>query len=324
MYASRLLAALAVLPMLAAAQDTQEHAFHFTTPTTEQASQDMRTALMTISDMRMIAMDDAAHTVRVRGTEEQMKLGEWIVSQLDKPVTPNFSGASPVYRMKDGDEPVARIYYLTAGTAQDRNETATVLRTITDVRRIFIVQEGAIAVRGTQEQIDAADWLMAAIDKPALAGEHLFSQTPRPREDDRFIRVFSYPTGSVQDLNEVGTMLRTITDTRRLFMLSGKHLIFQRGTKEQAAMSEWLMKQLTQELPKKTAQMSEDQAAPGKEVIRVFYLPASTPTKTMNETMTSVLKTAGIRRVFGYSNARVVAVRATPAQMAAAVPLIQQ
>src|SRR5690349_16672802 len=103
MYAFRLAVVAALLPVFALAQETQEHAFQFKTPSTEKASMEMRTALITISDTKMIAMDDAAHTVRVRGTEEQMKLGEWVVSQLDKPVTPNYSGASTVYRMKDGD-----------------------------------------------------------------------------------------------------------------------------------------------------------------------------------------------------------------------------
>ncbi len=121
MLSFRVAAAAALVPMFAAAQ-AQEKTFRFTTPATEQASMEMRTALTTISDTKMVAMDDAAHTVRVRGTDEQVKLGEWIVSQLDKPVTPNYSGASTVYRMKDSDEPVARIYYVTGGTAQDRNE----------------------------------------------------------------------------------------------------------------------------------------------------------------------------------------------------------
>jgi hypothetical protein len=66
-----------------------------------------------------------------------------------------------------GDD-VARVFELRyAQTPQQVQEIVTILRSVGDIRRLFVRNEQrAVALRGTAEQVALAAWLVSELDKP--------------------------------------------------------------------------------------------------------------------------------------------------------------
>ena len=118
-----------------------------------------------ISGLTEASLDDAQHSLTLKGTPEQMALAEWLVKSLD--VSTNGPGDPNVgapYRVSGTDDSV-RVFYLTyTGTVQETQEVATLIRTIGEIRQVAVYQpQGALIIRGTAEQLAMVDWMSAQL-----------------------------------------------------------------------------------------------------------------------------------------------------------------
>ena len=165
-----------------------------------------------------------------------------------------------------------RTFYLThTATTQQFLEVVTAIRTITDIREVSTdIDQKSATVHATAPQIAMAEWLFNELDSP-VAQPALPHEYRTPETNDDVVRVFYVITApTVQDFQEAATLVRTITDTRRVFTYNGRNALVMRGTGAQMGLAEWLLKELEPEAPSSTHQYQ----MPGNDdVVRVMRLP---------------------------------------------------
>jgi hypothetical protein len=127
------------------------------------------TDIRSIGDIRRIftawAPDLAPEIVAMRGTNDQIALGDWLFQQLEQASPVDQNTASIEYRMSEGaPENVVRIFYLPRSlTVQKFQNVAQNLRTQTGVRRLFTYNAPrALIVRGTPDQMNRVAELLQA------------------------------------------------------------------------------------------------------------------------------------------------------------------
>ncbi len=297
----------------------QDRVFTLKHAGTVQEFQEIANVIRTITEIRDMTADNAQQTVAVHGTTEQLGLAGWLVTQLDQPVG-SVSAAVPEYKGPANNE-VVRVLYLThAGTVQDFQEIANATRTITELRRVFTYNDGrAMVVRGAPEQVAMAEWTAHELDQRTSA-------TPDYAiGGNDSIRIFSVANAkSVSDFQEMANTLRTMAEIRRVFTYSGGRAMAVRGTPEELAMADWLLKQLDKPGPQSQASEEFRVAGAADDVMRVFYLPPAQTTQAFQQSAAQIRTTLQIRRVFTYNSLRALSVRGTESQLALAQHMIEE
>ena len=100
----------------------------------------------------------------LRGTADQIAVAEWLFNDLDKQ---SQNPGTHEYRLPGGGDDVVRVFYLMhAATAQRLQQIATEVRSMAEIRRLFIYNAPrAVAMRGTAAQIALADRLIQERDR---------------------------------------------------------------------------------------------------------------------------------------------------------------
>jgi hypothetical protein len=241
------------------AADNQNRVFHFTHTETAQELQEVATVIRAISDFRQASVDPAQKTLVLRGTAAQIALADWLFNGFDRPGNRqphDQQSADQVkreYRLSGGGDNVVRVFYLThAGTPQALQEVATLVRSMADIRRLFTYNAPrAMTLRGTADQIALAEWLVNELDNSAnrQAGAQQ-SQNAAPHEysmsggGDDVVRVY-YLThaGAPQNLQDIAVHVRSTAQVPRLFIYNAPRAMALRGTAEQIALADRLIKE---------------------------------------------------------------------------------
>ncbi len=313
-----------------------DRVFHFANGDTVQDCQEIATVVRYMADIRDASVDTAQKALAVRGTAGQVALAEWLITELDNRANRQAArNAAPhEYRVSPNTDDVVRAFYLAhAQTAQELQEVATNLRSMTDIRRVFTYNAAkAIVVRGTAGQGAFAEWVVNALDKPrpATGQQTAAAQDFRvsPAGDD-LGRVFHLAHAqTTQDLQEIAVLIRSLGDIIRVFVCNAPKAIVLRGTPVQVAMSEWLVKELDQAPNRQPAQTSvphEYRMSPGADdLVRVFYLARAGTMQEVQGIARDIRITTGVKRIFTYSAAKAVTLRGTVDQMTLAERLIKE
>jgi hypothetical protein len=241
----------------APAQPEVSRAFHFTAVDNVQNLNEVATTFRSIADIPMVAANTSEKTLTLTGTATQIALGEWLSAQFDKAPSSqalqSLGGAKHQYRVSDSSDDVVKVFYLTnPQDAQHMAEVGTVVRSAVNSKRVFLYSAlRAIAVRGTADQVNLAEFLVGELDKPDVGQAPMpanSASTPyviasEPREN--LVRVFFLPsTKTIRTFQEVATLARNIGDIRYAFTYNGPREVVIRGTEEQLAVTAWLFKEL--------------------------------------------------------------------------------
>jgi hypothetical protein len=214
------------------------------------------TIVRTTTDMLRVGTYGGRRAIALRGTPDQVALAVWTVDELDRP-----AGQEPTsreYRMPSTADPrgetAVRIFHTAnAATIQDFQEIATAVRNIADIRRVSTYNPSKVFIaRASPEQIVLADWVLQQLDKtvapPATAGAYPGSNIYKydtPYDRDNMVRVFYLPqTGSVQEFQQIATRVRTTASLRRVFTYNTPRAMAVRGTADQVATAERMVKEL--------------------------------------------------------------------------------
>jgi len=215
--------------------DQRDRTFYLTHTATTQQFQEVATAIRTIADIKQISTENDQKRVTVRATDPQIAMAEWLFNELDSPI------AQPAvpheYRTPGTTDDVVRVFYLiTAPTVQDFQEVATLVRTITDIRRVFTYNaRHALTVRGTDAQIALAEWLVKEIVPDPPSSTHQYEMAG----NDDLVRVLRLPhTATVQDFQKAATEIRQATQIQKVFTYNRLRAAAFRGTADQIAMAE--------------------------------------------------------------------------------------
>ena len=239
---------------MASGNDNIVRIFYLTNTPTVQSFQEVATLIRTIAEIRRVFTYIAPRAMVMRGTADQMAVAEWLVNEMGHTANAQVSHE---YRMPANSDPrgevVVHVFHVAqAATVQDFQEVATAIRTIGDITRVFTYNAPRIvAVRSTAEQIVLAQWLLQQLDKPAIGqpgAPAVLSSTAyeyqTPYDADNIVRVFYLHSPTVQDFQQIATQIRTKTSMRRVFTYNAPRAMAVRGTVDQIAMAERMVKEL--------------------------------------------------------------------------------
>ena len=104
----------------------------------------------------------------MKGTADQIAAAAWLTAEMDKP-----GGATGTrdFPFSDPKAPLMQVAYLShVDIPRDLQEIVNAIRSVVDIQRCYAMnQQKAIVMRGSAEQVKAADWLLEALDRPAGA-----------------------------------------------------------------------------------------------------------------------------------------------------------
>ena len=212
-----------------------------------------------------------------------------------------------------------------AQTRRDVLEVATVMRAVAGVRQVFVNdQQKSVTVRGTADEVRLAEWLVAALDRPATVPQEYAMPGPG---DDR-IRVFHLTHAETpQDLNEMVTLIRTLADAQHASVYNLPKALVLRGNAWRISLAEWLIGELNQPpntpSPAGPREYHLQGVSDDENLVRIFYTHART-----SEELWSIVK--GMRsavkvlpRSFVNTARGAIIVRASAEKIAAAEQALQ-
>ena len=318
---------LLILVAISAAAQSVDRVFNL--PNTEgQNIQELGTLLRTITDTSDVSVSAEQRSISVKGTTEQMALMEWLIKRLDQPFSAQRNADTNEYTMSNTAEGIVWLSYVpNAATVQDFQEIATAVRTTADIRRVFTYNAPrAIVFRGRPEEIALAKWVVGELDRPLDAPKrHDAKDEYRvpPASDDVTREFYAAHAETIQEFQELATVIRTMCDIRRVFTYNSLRAISLRGTPDQMAMAEWLFDRMDVPL---AVRKPGDFTVPktSDDIMRIDYL-ANTPTvQDFQNAARAIRDATQIRRVFTYNSRRVIALRGTTDQLARAKQMIAE
>lgn len=281
-------------------------------------------------EIRDPQLDHEQSSLRVAGSEAQLAAAEWLLSEIDKPAVQvgAEAHASSVYRIDGATDDALRVFYLKGGrTQQETNEAAAVMKWIVDIPRLFLhSQTGGIVVRGTQEQLDAAEWVWLTIERNGAGGAaelriKLYGK-------DQVLRAYRMPVEwSLQELNEAAALLRGIVDLRWLYTYGRTKTILTRNDEAHISAASWLAAEVLR-APSKELAISEAfrmADAHGEGVVKVVRMPAEKyDYEGLLKLAANVRMQTKIARLYILRGPRMIALRGTEAQIAQAEKMLQE
>lgn len=307
-----------LIPAAFAQPAPADRVFRFAHTEAPQQLQEIATVVRSIAEVKDLAVNPAAKTLTVRADALQMGIVEWLLDELDRPVSPQAAPVSREYRMAGDAGERVRILYFTAGrTPQDLQEAATMVRSLGEIPRLFTYSAAkAIVVRGAAPQVALAAWLVQELNetgRKAASGDHLLGS-------DDAARVFYLAnTPSIPDLQEVAVLVRSITGIRRLFTYNSGRALAIRGTPEQLALAGWLVRELDQPAGQGTR---EYKLPEGDDRVRIFYVTGAETPQQLYDVATKVRSATQVQRLFTYSRRKALALRGSAEHMAVAERLV--
>jgi hypothetical protein len=123
-----------------------------------QELQELAVAIRSTTEIRRAFAMHKPRALIFRSRAADIALAEWLMAALDKPGA-NVT-AMEQYRLPGDDDVVAVYYVPRAGNAQNLQQTASSVRSTTQIRRMFVYPvPRAVVARGTAAQMAAAEKL---------------------------------------------------------------------------------------------------------------------------------------------------------------------
>jgi type II secretory pathway component GspD/PulD (secretin) len=317
----RVLGFLSAAIVASAAFGQTERVLHVTQNQTSDQMGQIATTLRATTDIERVLANADQGTVSVIGTPVQLDMAVWLVKELDQSVQPS---GPQVYRPPASTDDSLRVFFLAhPRTPQQLNEFVTNVRNIVDVRRLFTYPAlNAIVLRGTDSQVAMTAWLVNQLDQPVGTASPAPNQYKLTADD--LGRVFNLTNPQTpQQIQEMVTLIRSVADVQRIFVYNARKSVAMRGTSEQIALAEWLVKLLDRPAP--AAGTNEYRLTKGPDnLVRVFYLPSSRTQQERLDVAVQVRSTTHMGRLFVYSPLGALAVRGTVGQVATAEKVIEE
>jgi len=314
---------------LAFAQNTAR-VFHLHHIETQQDLDDFTTMVRTIADASQLITDAAQKTLSIRGTPSQIAIAEFLFTELDRQTVPD--SVTQEFRVANNADDVVHVFFAPhTATVQEFQEVATTIRTIAEIRRVFTyTTPRALAVRGTADQVAAAQFLIRELDQPADAKRttsRQYQMIDTANHGETAVQVFYLPyAATVQQFQEVATVIRTIGEVRRIFTYNTPRALIVRGTSDQVAFTSWMVNELGKPVTAGTASTTYQYASNdrnGENFIRVYYVKDTPTVAAFQQLATQIRTTTQMRRVFTYNESRALTLRGNEAQLATAEQMLQ-
>jgi type II secretory pathway component GspD/PulD (secretin) len=222
-----------------------------------------------------------------------------------------------------------RVFQLSqTDTAQNVQEVTNVVRAMSEATATADQTAKSVSVHGTSAQIALAEWLLSELEQPAASGTapatHPYTNA---RGQEEVVRVFSL--GYLQtpaELQQLINLVRSMSDMQRVFPYNSLKLLVARGSADQIALADWLIRQLDHPAvtPAPDTGTREIQVTPTLvRTVRVFYLSHNQSPQDI-QGIIDQLRTTGTQRIYHFNAQKAVAVAGTADQVTAAENLVRQ
>jgi hypothetical protein len=290
----------ALIPTITFPQ-TQSQSQTFPLPNrTEQDRAELGVGLRILAEIPTTPQPDG---LSVTGTPEQLAFAKWLLRELEQ--APPAAATETTFAGE-----TVRLVPLRPDSLQDRNEIATAVRVIADIRRVFVPSARKLMViRTSRDQADLASWLTAELNQPSAPASPL-----RNAADER-VRVFYLPSQlSMPAFQEQAAGIRTLARCRRVLTVNAPRALILRGTPEQLRIAEWMTSVLNAPDRKPSQSFNLDAG----ETITVFAVAPQTEVPDLMRTFAEARKASGALDSVAVSNSRLIVMRGTPDQIAKA------
>ena len=236
--------------------------------------------------------------------------------------------AVSAYPQTPATTPVDRVYHLThADTPEEMNEIATAVRSLGDIRQIFVIaKDKVMTVHAASDKMAFADWLVGELNRAAPDPSSTAHQYRVPGADDEVVRMFYLAhSRRPQDTLEIVTAVRLVVDVKRIFVSNRLKAMAVSGTEAQMHMVEWLVGELDK--PGETIEPGPHEyrmTGDSDQVARVFYLAHVDTPQDLQQIAVAVRTSTNMQWLFINNARKALTARGTPEQIAAAERLIAQ
>src|ERR1022692_3035067 len=228
-----------------------------------------------------------------------------------------------------------KVFYFThLDTPQALQEVTNMVRVVGDIRDLSPdAAKQSLTVKGTAEQIAAAGWLTAEMDKPAGATgprDYPFNDARAPLARVVYLSHVDNP----RDLQEIVNAMRSVVDIQRGVPMAQQKAIVMRGMPEQVKAAGWLIGVLDQPpgvqpggAPPPDYRLPQEDWSytRGAElVVRVAPLTTIDTPQAIQGMVNTVRSIVDMQRCFPLNARRVLVMRGNDEQMALAAWLLQQ
>jgi hypothetical protein len=205
--------------------------------------QDIVNAMRSVLDVQRIFPMSQQKAIVMRALPSQVKAADWVLGVLDQPaVAPPGGVAAPNYRLPEEDwdaraDLAVRVAALTfVDTLQAVQEVANLVRSMADISRCYpLVSRKFLVMRGNDDQVALAGWLLKQLDGPAGLGTNEFKMSG---PGNQIAQVAHVNTGTAESLQETVSRIRTETNMSRVFAFPARSAVAMRGTADQLSQAQ--------------------------------------------------------------------------------------
>jgi hypothetical protein len=231
------------------------------------------------------------------------------------------------------DGETARVFrFAHADSPQQRQEIVNAIRSVAEVQRIVIDNRaGAVALRGTPEQLDLSAWVFGELDRaPAATAATVVEPHQIPGDYAPQVRAFFLAHGgNPEKIQEIVNTVRSVADVQRLVAYDPNSVLVLRGNADQVELAAWIIRNLDKPAgPQSEAKPLEytftDSSPRPATAVRMFRLSHSTTPQAMQDLVNAIRAIGDVQRVMVDTAIATVTMRGTPAQAAMATWLVQE
>ena len=216
-------------------------------------------------------------------------------------------------------------------TVQSAQEIAAVIKMIAGITQASLSTEQplTLTIGGTADQLALAEWLFVELDQLDPGQPNPVMHEYRLTGVENVVRVYhAAHTSTVQELQELATSIRAITDLRLLITQNAQRAVVMRGNADQMAVNEWLLSQMDKPVNEPIRHSATSQYftvdQDNRGVLQVFYVAHAKTFQDFQVVSTAMRTIAEVRSTFAYNPSRALALRGSAGQMATAEWLFNQ
>ena len=201
---------------------------------TDQNFEEMATLLRQVADVvPQFPLVRASGDIVVSGTEDQLAMSGWLVTQLTNPAK------DAVQRFSGANNRVAEVFHVHGGAnPQSVQALVTTLREVGEITHLFNYGWDAIALQGTADEVHLAEWLVAHLQQPGAEPATYDVTDARGRKT-----TIAYLKSDLAPADYQALMrdVRTVANVRHAFVYQAGRAIAMRSQPEQLAMAKLLI-----------------------------------------------------------------------------------
>jgi hypothetical protein len=202
--------------------------------------QEIVNAARSVVDIQRFFPMNHQRAIVMRGSPAQVKAADWVLGVLDQPVGSQPAGIPQDYHLSASDWDarsglVVQVIPLAhLDTPQGIQELVNVTRSVADIQRFFPVNaRRMLVIRGSEDQIVLADWLVKELDAPS--GQQ---GTKEFKAGNRIAQVAYTNAATPQSLQETINQIRQETKIPRVFPFHLHKAVAMVGTPDQVSLAQ--------------------------------------------------------------------------------------